>query len=88
MQVLTMDELYTIMLESAGAWNPAEHATEVADTAYPQLGYDSLALLEILIRIERAFGVSLPEDTVLSTETPRATLAAVNAKLSEMAGVR
>ncbi len=33
------------------------------------LGFDSLARMELLLRTERAFGVALPEDTLQSAET-------------------
>ena len=43
------------------------------------LGLDSLARVELLIRVERAFGVRLPEDTISRADTPRDLLAAVAA---------
>ncbi len=41
------------------------------------LGFDSLGRVEALVRIERAFGVSLPENVFASAETPRDLLRAV-----------
>ncbi len=41
------------------------------------LGFDSLARVELLLRIEQAFGVSLPEHTLAAVETPRDLLRAV-----------
>ncbi|MGH8805464.1 MAG: acyl carrier protein, partial [Polaromonas sp.] len=35
------------------------------------LALDSLARMELLLRIERAFGVALPEDTLARAETVR-----------------
>ncbi len=35
------------------------------------LGFDSLSRVELLLRLERAFGVSLPEQLLASAETPR-----------------
>ncbi|MGD8620242.1 MAG: AMP-binding protein, partial [Gammaproteobacteria bacterium] len=35
------------------------------------LGFDSLSRVELLLRLERTFGVSLPERLVASAETPR-----------------
>jgi len=40
------------------------------------LGFDSLSRVELLQRIERAFGVSLPEQILASAETPRDLLRA------------
>jgi acyl carrier protein len=41
------------------------------------LGLDSLGRVELLMRVERAFGVSLPEHLLASAETPRDLLRAV-----------
>lgn len=41
------------------------------------LALDSLARVELLLRIERAFGVTFPEDTLQVAETPRDLLAAL-----------
>lgn len=41
------------------------------------LAFDSLARVELLLRIERAFAVDLPEDTLQSAETVRDLLSAV-----------
>jgi acyl carrier protein len=41
------------------------------------LGLDSLGRVELLMRVERAFGVSLPEHVLASAETPRDLLRAV-----------
>jgi acyl carrier protein len=43
------------------------------------LGLDSLARVELLLRVERAFGVALPENTLQLTETPRDLLRALGA---------
>lgn len=41
------------------------------------LGLDSLARMELLLRVEQAFGATLPEDTLQVAETPRDLLAAL-----------
>jgi acyl carrier protein len=42
------------------------------------LGFDSLARVELLLRIERRFDVMLPENTLQSAETPRDLLLALH----------
>lgn len=42
------------------------------------LGLDSLARVELVLRVERAFGVTLPENTLQVTETPRDLLTALD----------
>ena len=42
------------------------------------LGLDSLARVELLVRVEQAFGVALPENTLQVAQTPRDLLAALD----------
>lgn len=44
-----------------------------------ELGFDSLSGVELLMRIEQEFGVTLPEELLASAETPRELLQAVRA---------
>src|SRR5512134_3617333 len=44
-----------------------------------ELGFDSLARVELLTRVEGALGVALPEATLQTAETPRDLLAALHA---------
>ena len=52
------------------------------DTALERdLGLDSLARVELVLRVERAFGVSLPESALYAAETPRDLLRLVQSSL-------
>jgi len=42
-----------------------------------ELGFDSLARVELILRIQRRFGIDLPQDTLTRAETPRDLLEAV-----------
>ena len=44
-----------------------------------ELGFDSLSRVELLLRLERSFGVSLPEQLLVGAETPRDLWRAVQA---------
>ncbi|MBW1790264.1 MAG: acyl carrier protein, partial [Deltaproteobacteria bacterium] len=44
-----------------------------------ELGFDSLSRVELLVRLERTFGVSLPEQLIAGAETPRDLWRAVQA---------
>jgi len=46
-----------------------------------QLGLDSLARVELLLRIERSFGVSMPEQALSTAETPRDLLRLLRSSL-------
>lgn len=68
--------------------HPAPRATAVIglDASFDRdLGLDSLARVELLLRVERAFGVTLPENTLQLAETPRDLLTAL-ASASARAG--
>ncbi len=85
----------TVLLQAA-----AELVNEVHPTAAPRpapnldqrldhdLGLDSLARVELIARLERAFGVSLPERTFAEAETLRDLLWAVQTAPGRAAGVR
>ncbi|MFF0488293.1 acyl carrier protein [Nocardia sp. NPDC004068] len=77
----TLDDLTRILREGSGAPDDADLSERILDTAFDDLGYDSLAMLETASRVEREFGVTLADSTVVDATTPRAFLAAVNALL-------
>ena len=75
---LTVDDLKTILQAAAGADERVNLDGDILDVEFIDLGYDSLALMETGSRIEREFGVTFDEDTVMSATTPRAFLSVVN----------
>ncbi|MCX4469491.1 Oxytetracycline polyketide synthase acyl carrier protein [Micromonospora sp. MW-13] len=78
----TIEDLRRILRAAAGADEGTHLTTDIHDAAFDELGYDSLALLETGSRIEREYGISLDDSTVIEARTPRVLLAAVNARLS------
>jgi minimal PKS acyl carrier protein len=78
MSDFTLAELRTIMRQAAGEIDVAGSADDVADVRYADLGYDSLALLEITAKIKQSLGVEVPDEYVAGCATPAATVAAVN----------
>ncbi|MCX8049078.1 MAG: AMP-binding protein, partial [Methylohalobius sp.] len=54
------------------------------DTSFDrELGMDSLSRMELLARVERHFGIRLPEHVLAETETPRDLLAAIQVAPTE-----
>ncbi|HEY4563728.1 MAG TPA: acyl carrier protein, partial [Thermoanaerobaculia bacterium] len=47
------------------------HAVSLDSSLERDLGFDSLGRVELLARLERAFGVRLPEELLGAAETPR-----------------
>jgi act minimal PKS acyl carrier protein len=88
---LTLPELMEILHESAGADEPAvgpSGADSAAgdDVSFDNLGYDSLALLETVSRVERRYGLQLSDDIADTAQTPAWMLGQINAALE--AGTR
>ena len=52
------------------------------------LGFDSLGRMELLLRLERAFGIQLPEQVLATAEVPRDLIQAVHSATSTGAVLR
>ncbi|GHF10217.1 acyl carrier protein [Streptomyces griseoluteus] len=77
----TVEDLKRILVEGAGADEGVDLDSDILDTGFESLGYESLALLETAGRIEREFGITLDDEVFIDNPTPRELVAAVNAKL-------
>ena len=75
----TADALLAIVHQLAAELHPARAVTPpTLDSALERdLGFDSLGRVELMLRLDRAFGVSLPENALVTSETPRDLLRAV-----------
>lgn len=83
---LTLHDLTRIMRESAGVEEGIDLSGDIADVAFADLGYDSLAVLELSARAGRELGVEVPDDAPEHMPTPRAALAYLNGLLGEDTG--
>ncbi|WP_328718550.1 phosphopantetheine-binding protein [Streptomyces sp. NBC_00247] len=81
----TLTDLERILREAAGAEERTDFHDAVLDTDFGSLGYESLALLETGGSIEREYGVTLDDDALTDTTTPRALIKVVNELLSASA---
>jgi len=82
MATFTPGRLRQIMHVCAG---PGEHPQlegEFLDVPYTDLGFDSLAVLELATRIQQELGVPFPDATVAEMKTPRNVLDYVNQKMA------
>jgi len=76
MSTFTLDDLRELLRRAD------EHADldgDIANTQFVELGYDSLAVLEIASEIQRRFGVVVPDDAVLAMPTPAKAVEFINA---------
>jgi len=78
MDALTIDGLRRILRECAGVAEDVDLDGDIADVAFSDLGYDSLALLESASRIEREFSIKLADEAVTEAKSPRMLLLVVN----------
>ncbi|GAA0494759.1 acyl carrier protein [Streptomyces olivaceiscleroticus] len=82
MTMFTLAELVGAMRAAAGENEESSLDGEILEVRFADLGYDSLAIMETIARIERERGVSLPED-LAAVATPKEFITAVNACLGE-----
>ena len=81
MSTLQLSDLVRLLRENAGVDEGVDLDGDILDTAFYELGYDSLALLQLVGVIRREFGVDLDDDAV-SAETPREFLDLANLDLT------
>ncbi|MEU2428114.1 acyl carrier protein [Streptomyces sp. NPDC007861] len=84
MAEFTLDDLKRILRAGAGVDEQTDLDGDIADTPLADLGYDSLALLETATRIEREYGIQIPDGDLEHRQTPREAVAYVNARLAEV----
>jgi minimal PKS acyl carrier protein len=80
MRQFTLDDLRRIL--RAGAGDSGTLDGDIADVTFSELGYDSLAVLELSSRVEREYHVSIPDDAVFEMRTPGDAVAYVNAGIA------
>lgn len=83
MSELTLQDLRKILEESSGEaedfdWDRAD----TLDTPFDEIGYDSLALLEVTARVQQEFKVKIPDEAVHEMKTPREALGYLNGRLA------
>ncbi len=82
MSTLTVDDLRRILIAVAGRPEGVDLGADIVDTDFEQLGYDSLALMEMAATIEQEYGITIDEDTAARFGTPRTVLDLVNGTIA------
>ncbi|MFC9931185.1 acyl carrier protein [Streptomyces sp. NPDC127190] len=79
MSTFTLPELIEKLRECAGDSDTYDLDTDdVTDVPFIELGYDSLALLQVTGVLDRELGIKLSDDEVIAVETPRLFLGIIN----------
>lgn len=84
MSEFTMDDLRDLMRTSVGVDEGVDLDGPIDDTELTELGYDSLALAEVLSQINRRYKVSISEDAAVELTTPGAVVRLVNEMLAQV----
>ncbi|MFE0155616.1 SRPBCC family protein [Nonomuraea sp. NPDC059007] len=70
MAELTLDALRKLMREGGGVEDGVDLDGEILHSSFADLGYDSLAVLEIGALIEREYGTEVPDSAIGEITTP------------------
>ncbi|MFJ5049822.1 acyl carrier protein [Streptomyces sp. NPDC098077] len=87
MDRLELDRLTELLHEYAGQGEGVAVDGDALDTPFLDLGYDSLALLQVTGVIERDYDLMLDEEALDEAETPRQYLDLVNQALAARTAV-
>lgn len=80
---ITLDSLKDLLAKAGGEGADVPSLDgDVIDTPFADLGYDSLAMLEVTSMVELAYDISLDDDVAQTAGTPRNLLDLVNGLLN------
>ncbi|MEU4117804.1 phosphopantetheine-binding protein [Kitasatospora sp. NPDC028055] len=83
MATFTLADLLEYVRQGGGEDDALNLNGQIAETTFVDLGYDSIAIVEITLLIERGLGIKLPE-TADKNATPAQFVDLVNELLSEL----
>jgi act minimal PKS acyl carrier protein len=82
--VVSAADLLRILRQVAGSDEGIDlDGEDVSDVPLNELGYDSLAVLELAACTERVYAIRIPDSDLKNEMTPREVVAYVNARLAE-----
>ncbi|MGH3974850.1 MAG: acyl carrier protein [Pseudonocardiaceae bacterium] len=87
MQQFTFPDLQRTLSSCAGIDEAVNLDGPVLDTEFTELGYDSLAVLELANRVQREYRVPMPDDAPQHMITPRSTISYINTQLAAATGL-
>ncbi|OXM55200.1 acyl carrier protein [Amycolatopsis alba] len=85
MNQLTIEDLREILRSSVGVDEGVDLDADIHDVEFAELGYDSLAILELAGQLQRRYGVTISDDVALDMRTPAEALRTINRQLERTA---
>ncbi|MFI6823842.1 acyl carrier protein [Micromonospora sp. NPDC050187] len=82
MREMSLNDLTRVIRATVGVDDSVDLTADIHDTLFTDLGYDSLALLEVVNQLEKEFSASVPEEKISDLRTPRELIGFVNSQLS------
>lgn len=82
MTTFTASNLKEIMLKAADGTAPSLDG-DFMDVPFPDLDFDSLAVLEIVTLVQQNYHLAIPDESVAELTTPRSVLDYVTLRLRE-----
>ncbi|SNT40078.1 acyl carrier protein [Rhodococcoides kyotonense] len=77
-----LQELKVELQRAAGEDEAVDLDGDILETSFEDLGYDSLALLEVVGSISRGHGITIADDLFIEVETPRQFIDLVNTSIA------
>ncbi|MEU9838385.1 acyl carrier protein [Actinomadura sp. NPDC048032] len=75
---ITLTDLVAVLRACAGESDGVDLGGDIADHAFTDLGYDSVAMMEVSARMVERFGLRLDEDRLFDLRTPAEMLRCLN----------
>lgn len=82
MPVFSLHDLREIMRTCAGVDEAVDLDGDIAGVPFTELGYDSLAVMEIFARIQQKYGVVVPDEMQDTLGTPDAVIGYVSSAIA------
>ena len=83
MTTFGLEDLKRLLTSDSNTGDGSEITESSLTDEFTELGYDSLALLELVSKVEREFGIKLPDDALENMLTPKSTVDYISARIAE-----
>jgi act minimal PKS acyl carrier protein len=75
---MSIDDLRSIIIACAGGGDEDALHGDISDVSFDELGYDSLALIEMAATLQREHGVVISDEQVTVVRSPSELLTLIN----------